>query len=149
MLTAGSWVVVADAAQARIFKARSEAGDLEHFASLDHPEQRAHTRDLRTGGKGEQHDSSNTSVHQSDPQTTTMEKHADIFARKLADKLSKARHEEQFERMTLVAAPAFLGRLRDNLDEPTRACIEQEIDKNWGQHKVEDIESLLQKKPAE
>lgn len=84
-----TWIVVADSARARVF-ARHEGGLRERY-NLTHPESQLHDRDLRTGGKGEVNKSAGTGSHQSDPAETTMEKHAELFAKELADFLKQAR----------------------------------------------------------
>ena len=55
---------------------------------------------------------------------------AEGFARELARHLEAARAAGRLEALVIVAAPRFLGLLRDELDEPTRRCIRRTIDKS-------------------
>ncbi len=137
------WIVVSDAAQARIFSRHAAASALKPVDTLTHSQSRLHEGDLRTGGKGETHESTGSSVHQPDPQTTTGEKHADIFAKEVAQALKRGRIDNAYNDLVLVADPSFLGRLRDHLDNPTRAYVTQTIDKNWAQHDAREIGRLL------
>lgn len=127
---AKQWILVADAAAARLFS-RENAGALSRVAALYHDDSRKHEGDLRTGGKGEVEDSAAHGRHQADPQTRTAEKHGDIFAKKVADKLKAGCNQQQFDELVLVAAPQFLGRLRDHLDSPVSQRVAATIDKDW------------------
>lgn len=143
MSTENTWIIVADAARARIFTFAGANKELKHLHTLTHPESQAHEGDLRTGGKGETIESSGASSRQPDPQVSTMEKHAERFAKEISDFLHKARDQEKFGKLIIAAAPQELGRLRDNLDTPTQKLLEKTIDKNWAQHDTGKIEELL------
>lgn len=131
------WIVVADAARARVF-AQQEGGLHEHH-DFTHPESQLYDRDLRTGGKGEVNKSAGTGSHQSDPAETTMEKHAELFAKELADFLKQARVKGDYAELVLVAEPKVLGRVRDNLDDATAKAVTRTIDKNLTQHDADQI----------
>lgn len=139
----GNWIVVGDAARARIFKTGGPSNELQEIHDLTHPESQMHAGDLRTGGKGESIDVATGSTHQSDMQTTTPEKHAERFAKELAGFLKQHRVYDDFTGLILVAEPKVLGRIRDNLDQATAQMVEATIDKNWAQHGRAKIESLL------
>ncbi len=140
------WIVVSDAAQAHIFSRRAAASALKPVDTLTHSQSRLHEGDLRTGGKGDTHESAGSSARQPDPQTTTSEKHADIFAKEVAQALKRGRTDNAYKQLVLVAGPSFLGRLRDHLDTPTRQYVTHTIDKNWAHHDAREIERLLTKK---
>lgn len=136
-----TWIVVADAARARVF-ARHEGG-LRERHNLTHPESQLHDRDLRTGGKGEVNKSAGTGSHQSDPAETTMEKHAELFAKELADFLKQARVKGDYGELVLVAEPKVLGRVRDNLDSATAKAVTRTIDKNLTRHDADQIRQTV------
>lgn len=137
------WIVVSDAAQARIFSRHAADTTLKPVDHLTHSQSQLHEGDLRTGGKGETRESTGASVHQTEPQTTTSEKHADIFAKEVAQALRRGRVDNAYTSLILAADPSFLGRLRDHLDDATAASVTGTIDKNWAQHKTREIERLL------
>jgi len=139
------WIVVADASAARIFERHQASGELKRVKALHHAESRAHEGDLRTGGKGTMHESTASSANAPEPQTTTSEKHADIFAKQVAEFLKSALNDHSFDRLVIAAAPAFLGRLRDQMDSPLSDTVGQSIDKNWAQQDDDDIARLLAK----
>lgn len=128
------WILVADASRARIFSRGDDHRGLECVDTLEHPQSRAHEGDLRTGGKGTSHDQAGEGERQSDPQTTTMEKHAEIFAREIAERLKSGFNDAAFRHLVLVAEPDFLGRLREQIDAPMSRTITHTIDRNWTKH---------------
>lgn len=137
------WVVVADAARARIFAAIGPDSELRELHDLVHPESRRHTGDLRTGGKGEVVESIGRSMRQTDRETTTGEKHADTFAAEVAAFLRQHRVDNDYERLILVAEPGMLGRLRHKLDSATARLVEETVDKNLAQHARSEIQKAL------
>lgn len=139
------WIMVADAAHARIFSRDAPNGSLSRVDALHHKESQAHEGDLRTGGKGEVADSGGHGAHQADPQTSTGEKHADIFAKQIAERLKAGLNDKAFDSLIIAAAPAFLGRLRDKFDGPLQKAIDSTIDKNWTQQDDGEIEKLIAK----
>lgn len=136
------WIVVADAAAARFFE-RRDAQDLKRIGATYHDDSRKHEGDLRTGGKGEVHDSAGAGQHQADPQTSTGEKHADIFAKEVAERLKSAQNDRSFDELIVVAEPSFLGLLRDQFDKTVADRIVASIDKDWTQHDDEQIAKQL------
>jgi len=137
------WIVIGDAAQARILARRAAKSSLTRIDTLSHAQSRAHEGDLRTGGKGEVHDQNGAGLHQSDPQTTTAEKHADIFAKQVVERLKAGLNDNAFDDLVIAAAPSFLGRLREHMDNPLNKSVAHTIDKNWMQHDDSRIQKLL------
>lgn len=139
---AKQWILVADAASARLFS-RENAGSLSRVEALYHDDSRKHEGDLRTGGKGEVEDSAAHGRHQADPQTRTSEKHEDIFAKQIVARLKSGLNNDDFDELVLVAAPQFLGRLRDRLDSPLSQRLVATLDKDWTNQNDADIEKHL------
>ncbi|HLQ85279.1 MAG TPA: host attachment protein [Salinisphaeraceae bacterium] len=137
------WIIVADAAHARIFATVPPATRLRELHDLSHPESQRYARQLRTGGKGEVMDSAGSGQHQADPQTSQSEKHAERFAKEICEFLQQKRDAGAFDSLVLVAEPKVLGRLRDNLDQRTAQLVADSIDKNWAKHDASQIEKLL------
>ena len=50
------------------------------------------------------------------------------FARFVADRIESGRTGREFDRLVLVAAPAFLGRLRAALGDDARRLVDGELD---------------------
>lgn len=131
-----TWVVVADSSRARIFRRGARWQALNEYQGLARPQPQLHRDALTTGGRG---------TRPSDYAATANQKHAEEFARDVADTLHDGRNRGDFEKLVLVAPPAFLGRLRHNLNHSTAQCVAQEVDKNWARHATHDIEGLLER----
>lgn len=137
------WIVVADAARARIFAAIGPDSELRELHDLVHPESRRHTGDLRTGGKGEAIESIGRNTRQTNRETTTGEKHADTFAAEVAEFLRQRRVDNDYQRLVLIAEPGMLGRLRHKLDDATARLVDETVDKNLTQHERSEIQKVL------
>jgi len=139
-----TWVVVADSSRARIFKAESAHGPLQELATLAHPEGRLHAQELTSDLPGRAFDSSGLGGrHAMEQNIDPKENEALKFARQVAEHLENGQSENQFARLVLVAAPKFLGHLRQNLSDRVVALVSQEIDKNLVQQSAEDIRRHL------
>ena len=66
-----------------------------------------------------------------------------VFAKRVADYLDDARKSNKLNKLILVAAPAFLGKLRTHLSSETSEKIVFELDKNIAHDSVEDIRKHL------
>lgn len=140
------WIIVADAAHARVFASVGPDRQLRELHNLSHPESQMHTHQLQTGGKGDVMDSGGHGQRQPDPQTNTSEKHAEHFAKEMASFLHEKRADDTFSSLVLVGEPKVLGRLRDNLDQRTSQLVTDSIDKNWAKHSAREIQKLLKRK---
>lgn len=134
-----TYIVVTDAARARVF-ARA-AGVLNEIEDLAHPESREHTGDLRTGGKGEA--GSGPNLHQTGNEDATADKHAMFFAKEVADYLKNARSQGKADSFMIIAAPKFLGQLREKMDSNTRDMVIKELDKDLSKASKEQIAKAL------
>jgi protein required for attachment to host cells len=138
-----TWVVVADSARARIFQAKSPVGPLIELDDQVHPESRLRALDINADRPGRTHDSAGRGRHAMESEVSPREQDAREFARELADRLDKARAEGLFGNLVLVAAPAFLGLLREALPKQTRERVTFELDKYLVTHSPADIRAHL------
>jgi protein required for attachment to host cells len=95
-----------------------------------HPEARLHEQDLVSDRPGRGFDRSGPGRHAEEPDTTVTEQETNNFALELSRFLLKGRSLGKFDALVLIAAPAFLGSLRERLDGPTRGRILLELAKN-------------------
>jgi protein required for attachment to host cells len=128
-VTGDIYVVVADAAHARLFSASPGKGRLDELADLVNPAVRLHPRASQGEGLGRSMDSTSRHRHAVEPQQTPRRRSADTFARRVARLLSKARTDGRIRRLYVVAEPGFLGLLRRNMDRATRRLVRTEIAK--------------------
>lgn len=136
-------VVVADAAQAKIFRFRAARLPLEPIEVLSHEESRMKNQELVTGGQGGTHASAGHGEDQTSGSRQAHEHEAERFAVELADWLRAARTKQGVDDLVLISAPRFLGRLRDHLDRPTARCVSHSINKDLASHPTDAIERAM------
>lgn len=66
-----------------------------------------------------------------------------VFAKRLADRLDHGRTQGDFDQLMLVAPPAFLGLLRESLNDQTLKLVSQSVDKNLVQAGEQSIRDNL------
>jgi len=135
-----TWLLVANRTRARVLEIRSERDQPVERAAFVNPTGRAHERDLdsdaagRFYGKGEWNQG-----HSATASESLGEHEVDRFVVEIRDFLDHARSERRFERLWLVAAPAFLGHLRNAFAKPLRDRVALEVDKDLTTDKPDEI----------
>ena len=138
-----TWVVVADSSRARIFSADTPSSELMEVETLAHPEGRLHEKEITSDLPGRQNNANSNGRHAIDAETSTKKQEAIDFAKILSKRLESGRTKKNFKQLIIVAAPSFLGVLRDQLNNNTSRLCTMELDKNLTQHKVGDIRKHL------
>ena len=140
---ADAWVLVADAARARIFSVDSPQANLNPVEQLVSPEARLHDRDINADRPGRAFDSFGEGRHAMGTNTDPKEQDAIRFAREVADHLEQGRVGNRFDRLILVAEPHFLGLLRKSIKPPLGQLITLEINKDLSRAKEQEIREHL------
>jgi protein required for attachment to host cells len=70
---------------------------------------------------------------------------AAMFATELAERLRKGRNGNHYDELVLIAAPRFLGLLRDALDGATTTLVRGTLDKDYASLSDRDLLSRLEK----
>ena len=125
-----TWALVADRSEARILENRGPGKGLTVVEDIHHPEGNLQDKDVKSDKPGRSFDKGGMGRHAMEPHELPHEHIAHVFAKFLAEKLRHARVEHRFERLVLAAEPTFLGRLRAELDEPTRKLVSGEVPKH-------------------
>ncbi len=125
-----TWILVADSSRARILMADNPLGPLTELEQLEHPAARSADQDLVSDRPGRTFDSFGQGRHAMEPNENPKHHEAVVFARQLGERLEQARLAGAFDKLVVVAAPAFLGLLRKQLSDETGKLISEEIDKN-------------------
>ena len=131
-------IVVANQAQADFYDAAGPQAALRFAQRLDNPAARIPDRDLGTDRPGRVFDRAATSGvrrgatghHATGGERSPRRQAATVFARRIAADLSAARESRRFDRLMLIAAPAFLGVLRKALPKALRASVVAEVAKD-------------------
>lgn len=138
-----AWIVVADSSACRIFAHEKPAAALEELQSLVHPEGRMHGRDLVSDQPGRAFDGKGAGRHAMEAQVSPKKHEAMMFAGLIAQRLAQGRAQRAFDRLVLVAPPAFLGVLRERLDRHVRARVAREVGKNMTRLKPAALRARL------
>lgn len=125
------WILSANSSRAALFSADSPIAPLKPLAEFDNPDARAKQSELATDRPGRTFDRRGAGRHAMEFALEPKEREQLRFAKTIADELEKGRLKNAFERLVLVAAPAFLGMLREDLGAPLHALVALEIDKDY------------------
>jgi protein required for attachment to host cells len=137
------WVLAANSSRATIFTADSPIAPLTELESFDNPDARAKQSDLVTDRPGRTFDSVGAGRHAKAVEVEPKEQEQIRFAKAIADRLEQGRVANAFERVVLVAAPAFLGHLRGKLSAPLGALVSLELDKDYTALRPEELRARL------
>lgn len=124
------WIIVADSSRARFFAALHPSEAMNELADMVHVEGRLHDRDNvsdRPGGIAGGHGEGG---HTFEAPTDLKHHEMAVFARQIAERLETSRVNHDFDKLVLVAPPAFLGTLRDALNDRLRDLVYDSIDKH-------------------
>ncbi len=137
-----TWIVVADSARARIFTADTPTSPLEEIEDFSHAEGRLHDREITSDLPGKIK-SAGGGGHAFEQPTDPKKHEADTFAHQVAQFLEDAHNANRFEQLLIIAAPSFLGLLRNHLPEPIKKLVRFELDKEITMHSAADIRQHL------
>jgi len=132
-----TWAVVADEAITRILQ-WPETGDvLEPVEELTDPTAHSSGTELRRDAHGRRAGGGTMSQRAGNAGSITAsageaEKHqeAELFARRVADRLKQALQQKRFEELRIAAAPRFLGLLRKELSGEVARTVSTELSKD-------------------
>ncbi len=121
-----SWLLVADSRHAKIFTIEDARFALIEVADFKHP-----LANQRGGNPaGHVFAAASGTRHGLEPATLSKEKDVHAFAVELGQYLQHEFSQRHFSKLTVAAAPEFLGELRATLPENVRSSIATTIDKN-------------------
>lgn len=139
----GRFVVVADGSRARVFEVYPEAPGLRPALAVDLTIPRLQEGERWADRAGQTHERRGHGMHSMAPPTDATEHQQDLLARNVAETLRRARVEHRMDALVLVAAPAFLGKLRSALDGPTRALVIAEDGRDLSQLPEHELETSI------
>lgn len=137
-----TWIVVADSAHARILATTQKVDTPAEIANLEHQESRLHQQDLVSDKPGRTNDRMGQAQHPME-EPDYREQERESFASNIVEKLEEGRQQGRFDDLILVAAPNFLGVLRNSLSKPLSKMVAQSLDKNLVDHDEESIRKHL------
>ena len=124
-------VLVADEAIAKLMVLLKRGGELVEMQAIADPQAHAREAEHHRDAHGRRHGGDGSGIRNIGGPTTSAgdsDRHLEAgrFAKVVAAELSKGLREKRFDRLHLVAAPRFLGMLRQELDKEVAAVVEDE-----------------------
>jgi protein required for attachment to host cells len=127
-MTHDTWILIADAARARLCVQEGRTGPCRTVRSFAHPSAAGHDRDLGSDRPGRvQQRVVNGARSAIEPHLTPKRIEAAKFAREVMAAVAEALREDTQGRLTLVAPPRFLGLLRQAVRAPLRDRIDATV----------------------
>lgn len=137
------WILVADRSKARIFQRGRPSEGIRLIEKFHHPEGRFKEHELLSDRPGRAFRTADTQRQGYSSPTPPLDQVTRDFSQRLAARLERARSENRFEHLVLVAPPRMLGILRDTLDPRLRQMVIQTLDKDYSyQTELEIIRQL-------
>ena len=130
------WVVVADESQAVVYARDTKSGPMYELYTLDNADGRKKPGELVSDRGGRSFDSFGAGRHAMAKEKSTPKKHvAEVFAKQIAERIGKACHMGRCRGYVLIAAPRFLGVLRDAVEtscnvEPYKTVAKEVVGKD-------------------
>lgn len=143
------WIVVADESRAIVYGREFRRSPINELFVLDNAVAREKTADMITDKGGRSFDSHGHGRHtMAKEDTGPKQQQASVFAKDIVASVVHAQRNGDCRDFGLIAAPAFLGKLRDAISVAKNVDPEFEIDKNVVGKDVDFIERLLSKESS-
>ena len=138
-----TWIIVADAARARVFI--SEGGQLrpKNDAQFEFPAAHVPSRDLVSDRPGRTMESVGGAHHAEEPRTDPHRAAKTAFAKLLANFVEQSAKESKFDDLVVVAPPQMLGDLRDALGRHATERLVRTAAKDLTKIPASEIEAHL------
>jgi len=137
-----TWLLVSDAARARIFSVDDAERTLVPVEQFVSPAARLHDRDFNTDRPGRAANNAG-GRHTTAASVSPKQEDAERFARMVAGQLEQGRIAHRFERLVLVAEPQFLGLLRKASSPSLERTVAVEIDKDLSKSEIGELRQRL------
>jgi len=125
-----TWILVANASQATLYRNDGPGKGLQKVRDLAHEASRMKGADLVSDRPGHS-PGQGTRRTAYEPAMTPKAIEADRFALALARELDLARTQNAYERLVLVASPQFMGRIKQHLDGHVQQMVTASIEKDY------------------
>ena len=137
-----TWVLVANASEARLFGTEKVGGFLQCIKEFNHSESRKKGSELASDRPG-RYKSKGTGRGTLGNSEEPKEYEAERFAGELANELEKGRTSNDYKKLVVVATPQFYGLLNSHMNEHTRALVVNNIQKDFTAYEINDLPERL------
>lgn len=139
-------VIVADESKAILYSHDTLSGPLRQLSEFDNQAARMKTEELISDRGGRSFDSHGHGRHTMAGDRNGPKQHAaEVFAKQIAQRIASSTHKGTCRGFALVAAPRFLGMLRDAISTSTKAEPWTSVDKDVVDKDAAVIRALLTK----
>jgi protein required for attachment to host cells len=138
---ATTWIVAADASRARILQV-ADRERLVEVEDLVNPEGRLQDRELTTDANPRLHGPGGLSARE---EPSAVQHTVEMFSKRIGDYLEKARTDQRYDQLVLVAPPKFLGLMRKELGTEVEKLVVDELDKDLSWLNAREIERYFAK----
>ena len=136
-----TWIMVANASQAKLFANHGPKKGLQFIKELVHPESREKTSNLVSDRSG----SHTGTGHGAFVQATDPKHHeAERFAQEVTRELDEGRINKAYDRLILVASAPFVGLVNSRLPELVRSKLSEIIDKDYTRLPIKELAGHLE-----
>jgi len=133
-----TWIMVANASQAKLFSNKGPNKGLELVKELAHPESREKAAELVSDRIG------NFAGSGSYAQPTSPKEHeAERFASEIAHELEKGRVSNAYEKLIMVTSSHFMGLLNGRITQQVKSKISESINKDYTHLPIKELTGHL------
>lgn len=133
-----TWILIANASQARLFKAEKSTKNMELIALFFHPQSRERTVDLVSDVPGRYRNG--ISPKSNFEEATSPKQHEiESFAHELAEKLNEGRNKNLYKNLIVIAPSHFQGLLNKFCNSHVKNLIITTLHKDYTKVKEHDL----------
>src|ERR671918_1352101 len=137
------WVLVADAARARLFQVEQPQQTLTPALGQELIGTNLPSREIASDRPGRTFDSGGEGRHAKEPPTDPARHAQGEFARDVVRLLDEKREGGAFDRLVVVAPPQFLGDLRALMSQQLQAAVSAEVAKDLSKLPLHELQDHL------
>lgn len=140
-----TWIIAADAGRARVLQVTDLDQRLTEIDDLLNPEGRLQDREMVSDALGRWSGPDRPGGNSMEGDVGPGEHVAEMFAKRIAEYLEKARNQHRYDRLHVVAPPKFLGALRKAFGKEVKKLVAEEIPKDLSWISARDLEAYFAK----
>jgi protein required for attachment to host cells len=126
-----TWILIANASEARLFQAIKTTRDMKLVDEFSHPASRQKVVNLITDNAGRYRNSNTSPKSRYEEATPPKEVEAERFAHKLASKLNEGRNRNLYRNIIIIAPSQFQGLLNRCCNVHVKNLITNTMDKDY------------------
>jgi len=136
-----TWALVANSSYAIIYEVKNMGKEITIVERIPFPDGRKKASELNTDKPGRIFDSFGGARHAASNRVDPHTHEQQIFAAMLCHYLHKARAENKFEELAIIAPPQFYGELHPHFSDSVRPCVIKHVTKDLPE-RLSDSERL-------